>query len=305
MSVVKRARTLKRQDTPSSENFMMEEWPVVFVKGASMPVPVGPPMLKLQKRCVRIYATCGWLQKIAFGHAAYQQHEAEYTRSVITRIRALANAAHNKAHVIVEASHAPVLQDDDLAGLDDVSDDPDSQGSQARSHSANSQGSEARVGCGRRQNACWVAVDLDDVPLHVLLGKGVTIFVDLGSDNIKTLVDALRAERRSQGDAASPRQPLEDEPVDGGSCLLPKDQGRVSWSATRHSFVLTYHSVKAKRILTHSRPDIMVPRNSPDGISLSRQTVLEDCAKKVEKARIIWDVLDRSDSERYSHIADM
>ena len=104
MSVVKRARTLKRHDTPSSENFMMEEWPVVFVKGASMPVPVGPPMLKLQKRCVRIYATCPWLQKIAFGHAAYQQHEAEYTRSVITRIRALAHAAHNKAASIVEAS---------------------------------------------------------------------------------------------------------------------------------------------------------------------------------------------------------
>ena len=137
------------------------------------------------------------------------------------------------------------------------------------------------------------------------MGRGVTIFVALDSDSIKALVDALRAERRSQGDAASPRQPLEYEPVDGGSCLLPMDEGRVSWSATKHSFVLSYHSAKAKHILTHSRPDIMVPRTSPDGISLSRQTVLADCAKKVEKARIIWDVLDRSDSERYSDIADM
>ena len=176
MSDVKRARTLKRQDTPSSENFMMEEWPVVFVKGASMPVPVGPPLLKQHKKCVRIYATCPWLQKIAFGHAAYQQHEAEYTRSVITKIRALANAAHSsQASVIAEASQAPVIQDDDLAGLDAVSDDPDSQGSQA-----NSQGSDIgsfQLGCGRlRRNAVWVAVDLDDVPLRVLLGKGVTIF---------------------------------------------------------------------------------------------------------------------------------
>ena len=294
MSIAKRARTLKRQDTPSSENFMMEEWPVVFVKGASMPVPVGPPMLKFQKRCVRIYATCPWLQKIAFGHAAYQQHEAEYTRTVITKIRALATAEHNKVDVVVEASQAPVIQDDDLAGLDDVSDDPDSQGSRANSQ-----------GTGRHGTAVWMAVDLDDVLLRVLLGRGVTIFVDLNSDNIKALVDALRAERRSQGDAASPRQPLEYEPVDGGSCLLPMDEGRVSWSATRHSFVLSYHSAKAKHILTHSRPDIMVPRTSPDGISLSRQTVLADCAKKVEKARIIWDVLDRSDSERYSHAEDM
>ena len=298
MSIAKRARTLKRQDTPSSENFVMEEWPVVFVKGASMPVPVGPPMLKFQKRCVRIYATCPWLQKIAFGHAAYQQHEAEYTRSVITRIRALAHAAHNKGPVVAEASQAPVIQDDDLAGLDDVSDDPDSQGSRA-----NSQGSDPRT--GRHGTAVWMAVDLDDVLLRVLLGRGVTIFVELNSDNIKALVDALRAERRSQGDAASPRQPLEYEPVDGGSCLLPMDEGRVSWSATKHSFVLSYHSAKAKHILTHSRPDILVPRTSPDGISLSRQTVLADCAKKVEKARIIWDVLDRSDSERYSDIADM
>ena len=300
MSGVKRARTLKRHDTPSSENFMMEEWPVVFVKGASMPVPVGPPMLKLQKRCVRIYATCPWLQKIAFGHAAYQQHEAEYTRSVITRIRALAHAAHNKGSVVAEASQAPVIQDDDLAGLDDVSDDPDSQGSRA-----NSQGSETRVGCGRNGTAVWVTVDLDDVLHRVLMGRGVSIFVELNSDNIKALVDALRAERRSQGDAASPRQPLANEPVDGGSCLLPIDEGRVSWSATRHSFILSYHSANAKHILTHSRPDIMVPRNSPDGISLSRQTVLADCAKKVEKARTIWDVMDRSDSERYRDIADM
>lgn len=301
MSDVKRARTLKRQDTPSSENFMMEEWPVVFVKGASMPVPVGPPLLKQQKKCVRIYATCPWLQKIAFGHAAYQQHEAEYTRSVITKIRALANAAHSsQASVIAEASQAPVIQDDDLAGLDAVSDDPDSQGSRA-----NSQGSDIYIGCGRRQNAVWVAVDLDDVPLRVLLGKGVTIFVHLDSDHIKAVVDALRAERRSQGDAASPRQPLEYEPVDGGSCLLPMDEGRVSWSASRHCFVIRYHSTKAGRILTHSRPDIVVPRTSPDGISLSRQLVLEDCANKVKKARTIWDVLDRSDSERYSDIADM
>ena len=179
-----------------------------------------------------------------------------------------------------------------------MSDDPDSQGSRA-----NSQGSDPRT--GRHGTAVWMAVDLDDVLLRVLLGRGVTIFVDLNSDNIKALVDALRAERRAQGDAASPRQPLEDEPVDGGSCLLPMDEGRVSWSAARHSFVLTYLSAKAKRTLTHSRPDIMVPHKSPDGSSLSRQIVLEDCAKKVKKARTIWDVLDRSDSERYSRVEDM
>ena len=304
MSDVKRARTLKRQDTPSSENFMMEEWPVVFVKWASMPVPVGPPMLKFQRRCVRIYATCPWLQKIAFGHAAYQQHEAEYTRNVITKIRALANAVHNKATVIAEASQAPALQVDDLAGLDDASDEHDSQGSLATS-----QGSQPRLHDKRRshdnKNFDWVTVDLEDVPLTVLVGRGVTIFVDLDSDSIRAVVEALRAERRSQGDAASPRQPLEDEPVDGGSCLLPQDEGRVSWSAARHSFVLTYYSAKAKKALTHTRPDIMVPRKSSDGSSLSRQTVLEDCAKKVKKARITWDVLDRSDSERYSHIEDM
>ena len=112
---------------------------------------------------------------------------------MITKIRASANAVNNKAASIVEASEAPVLQDDDLAGLDDASDEHDSQGSLA-----NSQGSDIgsfQLGCGRwdRRKAVWVAVELDDVPLRVLLGKGVTIFVYLDSDHIKAVVDALRA----------------------------------------------------------------------------------------------------------------
>ena len=93
-----------RQLTSDGDAFAMTEWPVVSVSHNALPIPVGPPGVKHRRRCVRIYATCPWLQKIHLGMATHQKHEADYTRAVIVNLRALTNAARNKDAVIVEAT---------------------------------------------------------------------------------------------------------------------------------------------------------------------------------------------------------
>ena len=268
----------------------MAEWPVVFVSQSVLPIPVGPPVEKYGKTCVRICATCPWLQKIAFGHGSYQKNEAEYTRAVIVQLRAAAHAIRQQTGTPVEATSAPALQDDDLLGLgseSEAEEQPPPHGS--------------RKSIARNSLSSWQTVELHDVPINVLVGMGVSLFVELDLASIQAVVSALRAERRKQGDAA-PVAKLAEREDEGKSCLLPTDEGRVSWSATRHSFVITYESAKAKRMLTHSRPDLMVPRNSSDGSPLSSDMLKKDCEKKVRKAREIWNALDRSETPRYTEL---
>jgi len=283
-------RLLKRRGTPSGK-ITLEEWPVVPIEGQKLPVPVGPPLQKNGKRCVRVCATCPWLQKIAFGHQSYQQHESEYSRSWIQKMRGHAKSILNLQEAAGVLEDRPVAsdlvqEDDDLACLDD-----DSSGDEPEPAPKPKRAPKVRPGRSNKSAmSSWVQVMVGTTPVNVLLGQGTTLFMELEADALSAMVAALREERRAQGSAPDPEA---ERARQGALCLTDADEGRLTWSDARQSFLISYTGKNSKKTFCHSRPDLKVH-------VVRGEDFVEECERTAKRGRKLWDSLDHSGAAKYS-----
>ena len=280
---------LKCRGTPLSD-VKLEEWPVDVSRKTDPPIPIGPPQTVDGVRCVKVYASCGWLRKLVFGHSTFQVHESDLVGCVIRTMRACVTEclSGKRQEQVVEAKPAGLSL---LASFE--SEDEALENSAGPIHYDEPEAKKVRSDSGSIRKPAWASIMLGETTVLARCGKGPTMFIELSELAINALVKAVINEcQNSKAEIGS----SSSAPWLPASILEPCDSGKIEWSAAKQSFRILYIATNSKTVGTTC---VRVPYESYDGKTFSQEQRLKVARSVREKARTTWNSKDLSQRPRY------
>jgi hypothetical protein len=286
----KRARCLRRQDTPSADDEVFYVGWLIYqnLRRTNAVVPIGPPIKLSGLEALLISSSVQWLKKIAFNHASYCRTDTDAVLILVNTLNQMVKAAYRAQAGFQEIMPASTAEGSS-AMLSDSSDDED--GITAIPGSSRD-GAEVAVGGGRRSRkipqGAWVAIDLAQFGLGTISvgtsSHAYFLYIQHKIEDVRTVVSLARFFGRE----------LASRPPNEGLCTI--DEQRIVWSHPRHAFKVL---VCRPPSLWRRYKIFKVERRDRAGILYDDDAAILENSRVLRAARKYWNAVDESFEMRY------
>ena len=290
----KRARVLRRQDTPSVDDEVFYVGWLIYqnLRRTNAVVPIGPPIKLSGLEALLISSSVQWLKKIAFNHASYSRPDTDAVLILVNTLNQMVKAAYRAQAGFQEIMPASTAEGSS-AMLSDSSDDEDGI---TAIPGPSRDGAEVAVGGavvgGRKSRIAppgtWVAIDLAQFGLGTITvgtsSHAYFLYIQHKIEDVRTVVSLARFFGRE----------LASRPPNEGLCTI--DEQRIVWSHPRHAFKVL---VCRPPSLWRRYKIFKVERRDRAGILYDDDAAILENSRVLRVARKYWNAVDESFDLRY------